>query len=109
MRPWTWRVLVGLAVGVCAAPVSSGGTPEKSAAERGRYTLTHNPINPPIWSLKTYDNLWRRWGLAEKPGDYAEQVRERYGLHAAPFENGGRPMGLLESKGLISKGIVNNC
>src|SRR5262249_2200231 len=60
-------------------------------------------------SLKAYDNLWKQWGLKAKPGDYNKAVMERYGLHRAPFENGGRPMGLIEAKGLLGKGLVNNC
>jgi mono/diheme cytochrome c family protein len=82
---------------------------EKTAAERGRDVLFTNPLNPPTWSRRAYDNAWKQWGLQEKPADYAAAVRERYGLHEAPFENQGLPLGLLESRGLFGIGIVNNC
>src|SRR5262245_44829724 len=82
---------------------------EKTAADRGRDLMLHKSLNPPVWSQKAYDNLWRQWGLSAKPTDYDKAVRERYGLHRAPFDNGGRPMGLIEAKGLLSKGLVNNC
>jgi hypothetical protein len=69
----------------------------------------HKSLNPAVWSIKAYDNLWKQWGLDAKPADYDKAVMDRYGLHAAPFENGGRPMGLIEAKALLGKGLVNNC
>ncbi len=89
--------------------VLPAGAAEKTAAERGRELMFHRSLNPPIWSRKAYDNLWKQWGLAAKPADYDAAVRRRYGLHAAPFDNHGLPMGLMEAQGLLSKGIVNNC
>jgi cytochrome c2 len=47
--------------------------------------------------------------ISPKPANYAEAFIERYGLHPAPFENKGLPMGLLAAQGLRGKGIVNNC
>jgi mono/diheme cytochrome c family protein len=82
---------------------------EKTAADRGRDILISNPLNPPTWSRRAYDNAWKQWGLKEKPADYAAAVRERYGLHEAPFDNKGLPLGLLESRGLFGVGVVNNC
>ena len=65
------------------------------AVERGRDAVRGRPaLNPPLCSVDVYDGLWERWGLAAKPSDYARAVRERYGLHEAPYENGGLPMGL---------------
>lgn len=109
MRPWRlWLGLVGI-VGICLVLVPGTRGAEKTAAERGRDVLFHNPLNPPIWSTKAYDELWKQWGLTAKPADYQQAVMERYGLHPAPYDNGGRPLGLMESKGLLGKGIVNNC
>src|SRR5216684_3003183 len=88
-------------------PVSQAA--EKSAAERGRDALTQRSLNPAIWSMKAYDNAWKTWGLASKPANYEEAFRDRYGLHTAPFDNKGRPMGLLEARNFLGKGIVNNC
>jgi mono/diheme cytochrome c family protein len=71
--------------------------------------MFHKSLNPPLWSHKAYDNLWTQWGLSAKPAEYEKAVMERYGLHPAPFDNGGRPLGLIEAKGLLGKGLVNNC
>jgi mono/diheme cytochrome c family protein len=80
------------------------------SAERGWGAVRGKPaLNPPIWSRKAFDSLWKQWGLKEKPADYDRAVRQRYGLHSAPYDNAGLPMGLHESRGLLSKGIVNDC
>jgi mono/diheme cytochrome c family protein len=78
-------------------------------AERGRQIILHQSLNPAVWSLSAYDNLWKTWGLKEKPADYAEAVKRRYGLSTAPFDNHGLPLGLMQGKLLLGKGIVNNC
>lgn len=82
---------------------------EKSAAERGRDVLFSNPMNPGIWSRRAYENVWKHWDVKEKPQNYAAAFRERYGLHEAPFDNKGLPMGLMESRGLLGPGLINNC
>jgi mono/diheme cytochrome c family protein len=82
---------------------------DRTAAERGRQLVLHESLNPAIWSLAAYDNLWKQWGVAKKPADYAEAIRQRYGLSKAPFDNHGLPLGLMQGKRLIGKGIVNNC
>ncbi len=92
------------------AAVNAGEpAPAKSAAERGRDVIFTNPLNPPLWSMRAQDEAWKQWGLAEKPGNYEQAFRERYGLNAAPFENHGLPLGLMETRGLFGKGVVNNC
>jgi len=83
--------------------------PEKTPAERGWTVLSEKTLNPGLWSLKAFDNLWKQWGLKEKPANYDRAVRERYGLHAAPFDNHGLPLGLQQSWRLLDKGIINNC
>ena len=95
--------------GGCLILAPHGMAAEKSAAERGRDIMFSKSLNPGIWSLKSYDELWKQWGLSARPADYQQAVRERYGLHSAPFDNSGRPMGLLESPRFFGKGIVNNC
>jgi mono/diheme cytochrome c family protein len=82
---------------------------ERTPAERGREVLFHNPLNPAVWSPKAYDDLWKQWGIKEKPADYQQAVLDRYGVHTAPFLNGGLPMGLMQSTNFLKKGIVNNC
>lgn len=82
----------------------------KSPSERGALAVRGHPaMNPPLWSFNAYDNVWKQWGLAEKPADYPRAVRERYGLHAASYDNSGLPMGLHVSQGLFGKGIINDC
>jgi mono/diheme cytochrome c family protein len=66
-------------------------------------------LNPPTWSYKAYENAWKRWGVSEKPANYQQAFREHYGLHPAPFDNHGLPMGLIEARGIIGTGVVNNC
>lgn len=82
---------------------------EKSPADRGKDAIIKNSMNPPVWFTKAYDDVWKQWGVAEKPKNYEEAFNERYGLLKAPFDNNGLPMGLMHSRGLLGKGIVNNC
>jgi hypothetical protein len=90
-----------------AATVTASGP---TAAQRGYEALTRRAFNPAIWNYSDYENVWRRWGLKEKPAEYAKAFAERYGLHAAPYPNGELPMGLRETKGLLGgRGITNDC
>lgn len=83
---------------------------DESPAQRGYEALTKRAFNPAIWNYSDYENVWRRWGLKEKPADYPRAFAERYGLHPAPYPNGELPMGLRETKGLIGgRGITNDC
>jgi mono/diheme cytochrome c family protein len=107
------RWLVGLgatlltaAAGAAASPADDAGP----AAVRGRDAVRGRPaLNPPVCSVAAYEALWKRWGLAEKPADYAAAVRDRYGLHPAAYENGGLPMGLHPAPGLFGKGVGTDC
>ncbi len=101
LRGLLWLLVLSLSPSLSAA--------EKSPAERGRDALFVHAMNPPIWSRKAYDDAWKRWGAKEKPADYDRAFREHYGLHEAPFDNKGLPLGLQESRGLLGKGVVNNC
>jgi mono/diheme cytochrome c family protein len=103
-----WLLFLGLAAagGVGAAPAEAE---RRAAAERGRDAIIRGPLNPPTWSADAYENAWKRWEVAEKPADYGRAFRSRYGLHEAPFDNHGLPLGLMEAKGLLGPGIVNNC
>jgi mono/diheme cytochrome c family protein len=82
---------------------------DRTSVERGRDAVVEWKLNPGIWSVKAYDNIWKVWGLKEKPADFAQRFLERYGLHAAPYDNHGRPMRLSEVSGLRGKGLVNSC
>jgi mono/diheme cytochrome c family protein len=67
------------------------------------------PMNPPLWSMAALDGVWKQWGRKEKPADFDRALRERYGLHTAPYANNGLPMGLHISTGIFGKGVVNDC
>ncbi len=73
--------------------------------------MSRKPVNPPFWSLRAYQEAWKRWGIAKKPADYDRAFRDRYGLHAPQYENGGLPMGFTRSRGLLGLGLGlgNDC
>lgn len=107
MNHWQLLWIPALLVGA-GWTLAEPATPP-TAAERGREVIFNKPLNPPLWSLRAHDEAWKIWGLAEKPKDYDEAFRERYGLNRASFENHGLPLGLMEARGLFGKGVVNNC
>jgi len=81
-----------------------------SPAERGELAVRGQPaMNPPGWSARNFDELWRQWNLTERPADFDERLQNRYGLHKAPYDNGGLPMGLHYAEGVLGKGITNDC
>jgi hypothetical protein len=97
-------------LGILVLPAMLGAEP---SAERGRDALLGRAYVPPTITRRAYDEVWRVWGLKEKPApaDYDRLFRERYGLHAAPYPNDGLPMGLrLAPLPLgLGKGISNDC
>jgi mono/diheme cytochrome c family protein len=109
MRQRRLLVLSALVLGVGTLPISSGRAAELTPAERGRDLMFHRSLNPPVWSIKAYENVWTQWGLADKPADFRQAFLDRYGLHAAPNDESGRPLGLLEASALLKRGLVNNC
>lgn len=88
-------------------PASSNAA--EPSAERGKKALTETAFIKAFWPKPAYDNLWRVWGLPEKPADYEAAVRERFGLHPAPYPNGGFPMGLRKADLLIGRGVGIDC
>lgn len=62
----------------------------------------------------TINNLWRRWGLSERPDNFDQLLTERYGFNPAPYRNpyplpgedpvladggtGQLPMGLIQGR-----------
>ena len=74
--------------GVAASP------DDKTEAQRGEAALLTRCFSPSVVSRQGYDSLWQTWGLTAKPADFDRAVRERYGLHPAPYPNEGLPMGL---------------
>lgn len=81
----------------------------ETPAERGKRAFETRSFNPPVWPEKAWDNLWKQWGLKEKPADFDQRILDRYGLHASPFPNGGYPMGVRKGKSLIMTGFSVDC
>ena len=73
---------------------ASGAGQAEPSADRGREALLTRCFSAPFVSRMRYETLWRQWGLSSRPADFDEQVKDRYGLHDAPYPNGGLPMGL---------------
>ncbi|HEV3260148.1 MAG TPA: hypothetical protein VG013_25045 [Gemmataceae bacterium] len=109
MRRWILYVAPLLLAGLCASVGDAVPAKASIPAVRGRDIVLHDPLNPPIWSATAYDNAWKQWGIAKKPADYGRAFRQRYGLHANPFDKRDIPLGLAEARGLFGKGLVNTC
>jgi len=109
MKRWLLGLVLMLATGLGGSAGEVQKTPAKTGAERGREALLTRSFAPAVHSLKAYDNAWKQWGTKEKPADYDEAFRGRYGLIAAPYPNDGLPIGLRKADGLLGKGIGNDC
>src|SRR5262245_28623553 len=96
-----------------AALIPVAGAAELTPAQRGEKALLGRSFSPPGWSLAAYKNTWKQWGLDTPPDDakYDQLFRERYGLHPAPYPNGGLPMGLREAPNILlaRKGLTTDC
>jgi mono/diheme cytochrome c family protein len=107
-----WLLAAGVIVLSGVGPVSAEETKaaKETPADRGREAVHGRPaLNPALWSMKAQETAWKQWGLADKPADYARAFRERYGLHPAPYDNQGLPMGLHEVRGVLGRGIDADC
>lgn len=101
------RSILPLSLLLCVN-VAFADTPAGDPA-RGKRILETRGFNPAAWTTTAYESAWKVWGLSEKPADYAEQFRERYGLHPAPYPNDGLPMGLRKAFGLVGRGVAIDC
>jgi hypothetical protein len=94
-------------------PLAAAGdkSAEDTPAERGKKALLGRHFNTPTIRLSAYENVWKHWdqGLKTKPAEYSSAIRERYGLHEAPYPNVGYPMGIREAKGLLGKMLTTDC
>ncbi|QDU20048.1 c-type cytochrome [Urbifossiella limnaea] len=99
------RRLAVLTLLVVAVPV----TAEPNAAERGEKALTTTAFIPAFWTPRAVDSAWKQWGVAAKPADYDAALRDRYGLHPAPYPNDGLPMGLRKARHLFGTGVGADC
>ena len=101
--------VLAIALGACIGLAHAKNTAE-TAVERGRgFVHGAPPLNPPVWSSRAYANVWKQWELSDKPADFDKRFRDRYGMHEAPYANGGLPMGMHTSTGVFGKGIVTDC
>jgi mono/diheme cytochrome c family protein len=95
---------------VLLAIASAASAAEPTPAERGYKALTETAFIPAFWSKDSVPNAWRHWdGLKTKPADYDAALRERYGLHPAPYPNDGFPMGLRKAPTILGTGIGADC
>jgi hypothetical protein len=92
----------------CATPVAAAEK-ELTPAERGYKALTETAFIPAFWTQNAIPNSWKQWGVKEKPADYDAAVRERYGLHEAPYPNDGLPMGFRKAPRLFQTGVGIDC
>lgn len=107
-----WLLCLGTALAALSAGLAADlHTTAAQSVERGRDAVRGRPaLNPPVCATEVYEEVWKRWGVAEKPADYARAVRERYGLNEAPYANGGLPMGLHAARGLFfGTGVGTDC
>jgi mono/diheme cytochrome c family protein len=84
---------------------------EPSPVDRGRTALLERPFNSLVWSAFAYQNAWKQWngGAPDKPQDYSEAFRDRYGLHPSPYPNNDYPMGIRPVRGLLGSGLTTDC
>jgi mono/diheme cytochrome c family protein len=104
--------LLGIVVGaLTVAPAAVAA--DAGAVERGKQALLGKCYAPPTITRRAYEEVWRQWGLKEQPApaDYDRLYRERYGLHEAPYPNGGLPMGVRPAPLMLGfgKGIAMDC
>ncbi|WP_165220024.1 c-type cytochrome [Aquisphaera insulae] len=77
---------------------------DASAALRGRSALLAHSYLKAEWRIDAYRNAWKLWGTTSAPDPvadpdgYARAFADYYGLHPAPYDNEGLPMGLRWSK-----------
>jgi len=86
---------------------------DPAAVARGEQTLLGRTYGygVPFYRESAFRNLWKVWGLSAPPPDFDARVRERYGLHPAPYDNGGLPMGVTRTRDPIKgeRGITLDC
>ncbi|HZZ76911.1 MAG TPA: hypothetical protein VFE62_00245 [Gemmataceae bacterium] len=84
---------------------------DDDAIARGKKALEGRAFSPAPWSFAAYENVWKFWdGAGDKPPEnYDQAFRERYGMHAPPYENGRYPMGMRPGSLLLFKGLTTDC
>lgn len=78
---------------------------DENAVKRGKLAA-QNVASPLTVSTRAFDDLWKEWGLAERPENFLERVSQRYGLLESKSDY---PLGLHEFAGPFGKGVAQNC
>ncbi|MSR30229.1 MAG: c-type cytochrome [Gemmataceae bacterium] len=88
-----------------AALLSSPGMDQ---THPGKKFLLSSEFTTPSFTLGAYQSLWKSWGLAKPPSpeEFSNILSSRYGLHRAPYENHGLPMGLKMASFPLTLGTV---
>ena len=63
-------------------------------------------LQPADVVARAYEEAWRRWGLAERPADFPQAFRRRYGLHRPRRKR--RAADGVPRRGLLA-GLGNDC
>lgn len=101
--PPKWALIIGSVL--FSATIAHAGTPDIERGEKAFMSV----VLEPSWPAESFENAWKVWGLKEKPADYEQQFRLRYGLHPAPYENSRLPMGLKHIERFGKKFITTDC
>lgn len=110
MKLWSLIVALWFYASVGLVPARAQTTAEKPRADRGQEAARGRPpLNPSLSSLAAYQDIWKRWGVHEKPANYQAALQQRYGLEVAPYVNDGLPMGLHATQGFLGKGVGGDC
>lgn len=104
-------VLVVIALSLSCYLTNSLPAGNELAAQRGEKALLGRAFLAPAWTSQAYLKAYKSWDSPppQQADQYDLALRERYGLHPAPFSNGRLPMGLRESQALLTKGITTDC
>lgn len=80
------------------SPLVASSQPVLPDAARGFQALTQRAFVPGQFPMAQIESAWKLWGFKEKPTNYQELFRKRYGLAEAPYPNADLPMGLKSSR-----------
>src|SRR5262249_10071834 len=103
--PPRWMVSVlGLLLGTQLL-MAAETTPE----ERGQRALLGRSFSPGTLSTSSFQSVWRVWdrNAVAPPADFDRQLRERYGMHPAPYPNDEYPMGVRQTAGLLGNKVLS--
>jgi len=93
--------------GSCRAALPRVQAFEPARAAHGEALLRDETLAPGVLPEMVVRNLWVAWGTPAPANDRAfwAEVRARYGMIEAPFDNGGLPLGMRREAG----GLTFDC